>query len=279
MYVFLNLNYGGGFVEQKVIIGMRIKKIREERGMEKSEAASKLDVNYSTYTNWEAGNREPSAEMLAKIATFYRVTLDYLYGRDLKFEEFENSRDKSGVIAAAIGDLKKVWSERDRSIKIKIHWYEKLLQEADFNPNRVHFVVDRLIADHYKKLEDENQAQLRKLEQQEALEDYYNYLEQLLEVTKKGSIQIGLTNGRVGRETSRDVYKLKDFTVSSSYTYVTLNLERKGEEWPITFNKIKDIKFSDCGHEDEGRMKTWIYMPGETWRFYLNYTVSDLKSK
>ncbi len=265
-------------MDQKTIIGMRLKEIREKNKLEKAEAAEKLDVNYSTYSNWEAGNREPSAEMLSKLATFYRVSLDYLYGRDSEYDLERDSNVNTGPLAGVIREVKKAWSERDRTVRIKLPWYEKLLEEAGYDPNRVNFILNRLISNHYQQIEKEHQNKLLQLEQEEALEDYYNFLERLLEVTKKGSIEIGITNGRVGRETSQDVYRLLSYDISMQYKYLTLKLERNGEKWPITFNSIKDIKFLDCSYEEGGRMKTWIYMPGETWRFYLNYKVSDIKN-
>lgn len=265
-------------MDQKSIIGMRLKEIRENKKIEKAEVVEKLAINYSTYSNWEAGNREPSAEMLSKLATFYRVSLDYLYGRDSEFDLENDEAIKSGPLAEVINDFKKNWNERDRSVKIKLPLYEKLFEEAGYDSSRVRFILNRLVSNHYHKLEEEHQRELRKLEQEEALEDYYNFLDRLLDATKKGSIQIGITNGRVGKETGRDIYRLVDYDISNAYKYFSLNLERNGEEWPITFQKIKDIKFSDCGDELNGRMKTWIYMDSETWRFYLNYNVKDVKS-
>lgn len=265
-------------MDRKTIIGMRIKEIREKKRIEKAVAAERLDVGYSTYSNWEAGNREPSAEMLNNLATFYGVSLDYLYGRDMEYDLERDKEIKSGPFADVISEFKKTWSERDRTVKVKIYWYEKLLEEAEYNPNRVNFVLNRMIANHYKHIEEEYQKELKKLEMEEALEDYYNFLDQLLKATKKGSIMIGITNGRVGRETGRDIYRILDYDISLSGKYLSLKLERDEEEWLITFSKIKDIKFSDCGSKEEGRMKIWIYMENETWRFYLNYKVSDVQS-
>lgn len=44
------------------------------------EVASKLEIPYTTYVNYEKGLREPNSEMLIKIANFYGVTIDYLLG-------------------------------------------------------------------------------------------------------------------------------------------------------------------------------------------------------
>ena len=39
-------------------------------------------ISFSTYQNYEAGKRIPTADMLIKLADFYGVTTDYLLGRE-----------------------------------------------------------------------------------------------------------------------------------------------------------------------------------------------------
>ena len=40
------------------------------------------DISFSTYQNYEAGKRIPTAEILIKLADFYGVTTDYILGRE-----------------------------------------------------------------------------------------------------------------------------------------------------------------------------------------------------
>lgn len=56
----------------------RMKELREERGITMKEAASALDMPYTTYVNYEKGVREPNSETLIKIADFYNTSIDYL---------------------------------------------------------------------------------------------------------------------------------------------------------------------------------------------------------
>lgn len=64
------------------MIGERLTVLRESRGWSKTYTAEKLGVKaMSTYANWEYGNREPDAQMLAKMADVFDVTVDYLLGR------------------------------------------------------------------------------------------------------------------------------------------------------------------------------------------------------
>lgn len=58
-----------------------LKELREERGMKQAQIAIILGVKQNTYSNWENGTRNPSLEMLVKIADYYKTSTDYLLGR------------------------------------------------------------------------------------------------------------------------------------------------------------------------------------------------------
>lgn len=58
----------------------RLRALREKKGLTQSEAAKKMGIVRSTYSNYEAGNREPDNDTLKKFAEFYEVSIDYLLG-------------------------------------------------------------------------------------------------------------------------------------------------------------------------------------------------------
>ncbi len=45
------------------------------------EAAKRLNMPYTTYVNYEKGEREPNSETLIAIASFYGTSIDYLLGK------------------------------------------------------------------------------------------------------------------------------------------------------------------------------------------------------
>lgn len=61
---------------------LRIKELRETKGLNMKEAARVLNMPYTTYVNYEKGLREPTSEVLIQLADFYETTVDYLVGRD-----------------------------------------------------------------------------------------------------------------------------------------------------------------------------------------------------
>lgn len=64
----------------KIILGERLKELREERGFTQRQLAEQLGINSVTYLHYEKDQREPPLGLLADIAKFYGVTVDYLLG-------------------------------------------------------------------------------------------------------------------------------------------------------------------------------------------------------
>lgn len=60
----------------------QLKYLRQSKGLNQVQLGENLGVKKQTISNWENDNIMPSVEMLEKIATFFRVSTDYLLGRD-----------------------------------------------------------------------------------------------------------------------------------------------------------------------------------------------------
>ncbi|MDP4144176.1 MAG: hypothetical protein Q8936_06770 [Bacillota bacterium] len=169
-------------------------------------------------------------------------------------------------------------SDKGQAITIEKHNYVKILEKVDANNDEAKFLVNRIISDYFSRLEKEEKEKKEAEERESELVDYYLMLDKYLYATLNQRIDIGITNGRVGKEGDNDVYELKDYKLSLGYKFLTLFLSRDKEIYPITFYDIQDIRFLDCGD----RIKTWIYMPHQNWRFYLHFDkkllLSDIKS-
>ncbi|MEY8311766.1 helix-turn-helix domain-containing protein [Oscillospiraceae bacterium 42-9] len=78
---------------------IRLKELREEKGMNQREFAAALGVSPATVGMWESGAREPrSFEQLQRIADYFAVSTDYLlgitpFGRTFVFDD-ESQIDK-----------------------------------------------------------------------------------------------------------------------------------------------------------------------------------------
>lgn len=60
---------------------MRLKEIREARGISQRKAALELNLSPVVYNRYENGLREPSNALLLVLADYFGVTVDELLGR------------------------------------------------------------------------------------------------------------------------------------------------------------------------------------------------------
>jgi len=60
----------------------RLRECRERCAMTQNEAAGRLGITRQAYNNYEVGRRVPPAAMLSRLAAMYKVSTDYLLGRE-----------------------------------------------------------------------------------------------------------------------------------------------------------------------------------------------------
>ena len=60
---------------------MRLKQIREEKGLSQNELAKKINMTQQRISSYEKGIREPDIETLKILADFFNVSIDYLLGK------------------------------------------------------------------------------------------------------------------------------------------------------------------------------------------------------
>lgn len=61
--------------------GDRLRALREDNDIKSKDFAKAMNVEASTVTNWEKGNRFPREDILIKIADYFNCSLDYLLAR------------------------------------------------------------------------------------------------------------------------------------------------------------------------------------------------------
>ena len=79
-------------------INNRLKELRSAVGLNQSEMAEKLGVSVSSYQKYEREKNSimPSIEVLIKIAEFFKVSVDYLLGRENQSES-DNITSKDSI--------------------------------------------------------------------------------------------------------------------------------------------------------------------------------------
>ena len=64
----------------EIKLGKRLNELREEKGLTQEQLAVELGVNSVTYLRYEKSQRTPPLEFIVKVAKYYGVSLDYLFG-------------------------------------------------------------------------------------------------------------------------------------------------------------------------------------------------------
>ena len=71
--------------EQVYDFGVRLRQLREERGLSRSAFARKLGVSTETVYRYENNIQAPSLERTKQIAIILRTSIDYLVGLDNQY--------------------------------------------------------------------------------------------------------------------------------------------------------------------------------------------------
>ena len=76
----------------------RLRHLRKDNNFTQQDIANKLNVSQNAVYNWESGKREPSLEIIEKLAEIYNVSPSYIVGWD----EYAEINDKDAEIAFEI---------------------------------------------------------------------------------------------------------------------------------------------------------------------------------
>jgi len=59
---------------------LRVKELRDEKGLTQAQLAASIGVDQRTISNYENGVSEPNVQIIKKLCDFFNVTSDYLLG-------------------------------------------------------------------------------------------------------------------------------------------------------------------------------------------------------
>lgn len=75
------------------MLGHVLKQLREDKGLYQKQVAEKLGIAVTTYSGYENNSRQPSPEVLCKLADCFHVSVDYLLGRKKTLDESDLSNE------------------------------------------------------------------------------------------------------------------------------------------------------------------------------------------
>lgn len=167
-----------------------------------------------------------------------------------------------------IETLRQLIKGQSEKITIQGTLYEKLKKEADRQGVDIEYFINDFLTEALLQKEKEQEELEKKEIQQEKVKSEYQKLDVFLRASLNKQIQIGITNELAGYETEQDIYTLTDYRLNHPSRYLLLDMTRNGEKRPIRLDNIKDIAFLNLPND---RLKVWVYMDNQVWRFILNY--------
>lgn len=64
----------------RILLGERLKELREEKGLTQKQLSNELKLNSVTYLHYEKSQREPPLQVLVEMARYFNVSVDFLLG-------------------------------------------------------------------------------------------------------------------------------------------------------------------------------------------------------
>ena len=61
-----------------IMLFKRLRDMREDRDLTQEQLANYLKIHQTTYSDYELGNLNVPADVLIKLASFYKTSVDYL---------------------------------------------------------------------------------------------------------------------------------------------------------------------------------------------------------
>lgn len=103
---------------------MRLKEMRTEWGLTQTDVAKAIGTSQRNIGRWESGLNEPTSSSLVKLADFFRVSVDYLLGRE---DDFGNIEVKSSAAEVSAEELGLILGYRSLSATNKKIVFETML--------------------------------------------------------------------------------------------------------------------------------------------------------
>lgn len=86
---------------------LKIKELREEAQMTQKQLADKISNMQRNVSNWEQGVSQPDLETVVAIADVFDVSLDELFGRELKIQVKDDIDIKLDRLIRKLSDAQK----------------------------------------------------------------------------------------------------------------------------------------------------------------------------
>lgn len=96
--------------------GKRIKMLRTEKGVSIADAANKMEISGAVLSDYERGAKSPGYDAIQRIAEYYEVSFEYLFGKsDAKNAENNDIVKRLGLSEKTILELEQIKRRSDNN--------------------------------------------------------------------------------------------------------------------------------------------------------------------
>ncbi|MBE2984676.1 LexA family transcriptional regulator [Campylobacter sp. RM9344] len=123
-----------------MVLGKKIRLIREEQGLNQSELADKLSITSRTLQNYEYGTSIPDIKLMQKMAQIFQVPIGYFLDDNFDVSSIKNdvsrvvSNDVSLKKAEKLQHLKNTISEQENKL-INLRFFPSVSAAAGYGAN------------------------------------------------------------------------------------------------------------------------------------------------
>ena len=80
-------------------VKLKLRELRKSRRLTQAQVAEGIHCSVATYSRYEHGARQPSIEMLERLADFFGVSVDYILGRSPLQENALSSYERDMLVS------------------------------------------------------------------------------------------------------------------------------------------------------------------------------------
>jgi len=103
-------------------LGLKIRELRERKGLSQEQLADEIGVKKSSVSLWELDKTSPRPKLIIELAKYFEVDVDYLY--TINSPKLDESQEIRGL-KEALGDISsKLYKEQEKN---------KVLRKEIFN--------------------------------------------------------------------------------------------------------------------------------------------------
>ena len=113
-----------------VIVGIKLKNLRKNRGLSQEEMADHLSISQSAYARMESGANHSWACHIVKICKFFKIEpKELLEDKNLNTELDQNEKLSNDILAQLSQKIMEQYAERIKELKKTIKDLKKIIRE------------------------------------------------------------------------------------------------------------------------------------------------------